>query len=192
MRVVHPERAKLTPSLRFEILDSADGRCNICGASVASGALLHVDHIVPLSRGGKTERGNLRALCMTCNIGKGVSAGPRRKVLRGFPMALQSDEFGCDPDQPDTWKIFGLQWKPSTGDLRCGVVVRGFPSAWIVICLFTPFEVAGEGNIYTNGEHIACLVADGWSWFNHRITFIDYWRDRWRECRSFAAKEDTA
>ena len=31
---------------------------------------LHVDHIKPVSKGGKTELSNLRTLCERCNLGK--------------------------------------------------------------------------------------------------------------------------
>lgn len=33
---------------------------------------LHVDHIMPISKGGKTEPSNLRTLCIDCNLGKGA------------------------------------------------------------------------------------------------------------------------
>jgi uncharacterized Fe-S cluster-containing radical SAM superfamily protein len=32
---------------------------------------LHVDHILPFSKGGKTAEGNLRTLCSDCNVGRG-------------------------------------------------------------------------------------------------------------------------
>lgn len=35
------------------------------------GVKLHVDHIVPVSRGGKSVMGNLQTLCEDCNCGKG-------------------------------------------------------------------------------------------------------------------------
>jgi len=66
------ERAKLTPSLRYDVLLRDDFRCRVCGFSVESGAHLHVDHIKPVSRGGVTELSNLQALCSVCNMGKGA------------------------------------------------------------------------------------------------------------------------
>lgn len=41
------------------------------GAAAADGVKLHVDHIVPVSRGGKTVMSNLQTLCEDCNCGKG-------------------------------------------------------------------------------------------------------------------------
>ncbi len=64
------ERAKMTPDLRYAVIRRDGYRCRACGASVETGAILHVDHIKPVSKGGKTERANLQTLCTVCNLGK--------------------------------------------------------------------------------------------------------------------------
>ena len=64
------ERAKMTNSLRYDILKRDNFRCQICGFSAKDGVKLHVDHIIPVSKGGKTTPSNLRTLCDRCNIGK--------------------------------------------------------------------------------------------------------------------------
>lgn len=69
-RHVAEERAKMTDSLRYDILKRDHFRCQICGASQKDGVKLHVDHIIPVSKGGKTIPSNLRTLCSRCNQGK--------------------------------------------------------------------------------------------------------------------------
>ena len=58
--------------LRWRILERDRFSCCACGASPAlmSGVKLHVDHIVPWSKGGETILGNLQTLCAVCNLGK--------------------------------------------------------------------------------------------------------------------------
>jgi hypothetical protein len=57
-------------SLRYQVLAASGGRCALCGATKRERPL-DVDHIVPRSRGGKTELANLQVLCSTCNRTKG-------------------------------------------------------------------------------------------------------------------------
>ncbi len=59
----------VTDSLRFRVLKAAGGRCQLCGIT-AKQCPLDVDHIIPRSRGGKTELANLQALCSKCNRSK--------------------------------------------------------------------------------------------------------------------------
>lgn len=58
--------------LRWRVLKRDRFACRACGASPAltSGVELHVDHIVPWSKGGETVLTNLQTLCSACNLGK--------------------------------------------------------------------------------------------------------------------------
>lgn len=69
---VEYERSLMTPKLRYRVMQRDGFKCVICGASSKDGATLHVDHIKPVSKGGKTEMNNLRTLCDRCNLGKGA------------------------------------------------------------------------------------------------------------------------
>lgn len=64
------ERALLTSSMRYDVLKRDNFQCQICGHSKNDGVKLHVDHIKPIAKGGKTQMSNLRTLCEDCNIGK--------------------------------------------------------------------------------------------------------------------------
>ena len=54
-------------STRYEVLKRAGGRCQLCHHNDRP---LHVDHIVPRSKGGTNDLDNLQALCDYCNLGK--------------------------------------------------------------------------------------------------------------------------
>ena len=58
--------------LRYKVLVRDHFACKICGASPAKdpSVELHIDHIIPWSKGGKTEIDNLQTLCSKCNLGK--------------------------------------------------------------------------------------------------------------------------
>lgn len=56
--------------IRHQILERDGFKCLDCGASPAMGALLEVDHTIPISKGGSNDPSNLRTLCSDCNRGK--------------------------------------------------------------------------------------------------------------------------
>ena len=69
------QRSAMTNDLREAIKQRDHYTCCICGNSVYNepNLLLEVDHIVPISKGGKTEADNLQTLCWRCNRKKGSS-----------------------------------------------------------------------------------------------------------------------
>ena len=62
----------ISAKLRYEVLKRDNFKCCACGASPAKdpSVELHIDHIIPWSKGGKTELANLQTLCSKCNLGK--------------------------------------------------------------------------------------------------------------------------
>ena len=58
-------------TVRYDVL-KRDRKCVLCGAApeVDSAVRLHVDHIVPRSKGGSNDISNLQVLCAECNLGK--------------------------------------------------------------------------------------------------------------------------
>jgi 5-methylcytosine-specific restriction endonuclease McrA len=58
-------------------------RCAICATSITEGKF-HLDHIVPLARGGKHEKTNVQLLCATCNVRKSAKDPIQYMQERGF------------------------------------------------------------------------------------------------------------
>ena len=59
--------------LRFSVLQRDEFCCQYCGRDAKDGAKLHVDHIEPISLGGRAIPDSLITACSECNIGKGSS-----------------------------------------------------------------------------------------------------------------------
>lgn len=64
-------REAISLGMRFHIMRRDNFTCQYCGAQ-APDAALHVDHIVPVVRGGGNDPENLIVACVRCNIGKGA------------------------------------------------------------------------------------------------------------------------
>ena len=64
------ERGKVSNKMRFFIYSRDNYRCKLCGRSERQD-YLEIDHIKPISKGGKSTLDNLQTLCRTCNKQKG-------------------------------------------------------------------------------------------------------------------------
>ena len=65
------QRKLMTPSLRKKIMERDHYTCQICKKYMPDEVGLHIDHIIPISKGGKSIPSNLRVLCSKCNGSKG-------------------------------------------------------------------------------------------------------------------------
>jgi len=88
----------MRPIIRKRILDRFNNKCVHCGSIKK----LQIDHIIPVSRGGREDENNMQILCKTCNLkkGKGVDFDKFIKVEKDciyisndFPIyAIRPDE----------------------------------------------------------------------------------------------------
>jgi len=62
-------RKSLSKSIRFEVFKRDKFTCQYCGGK-APDVVLHIDHVHPVSRGGKNDILNLVTSCYDCNLGK--------------------------------------------------------------------------------------------------------------------------
>ncbi|OUP60098.1 HNH endonuclease [Faecalitalea cylindroides] len=61
------QRKLMTPELRKKIKERDHYTCQMCGKYMPDEVGLHIDHIIPISKGGKTIPSNLQVLCSKCN-----------------------------------------------------------------------------------------------------------------------------
>ena len=64
------QRKLMTKELKNRIKKRDNYTCQICGKYMPDGVGLHIDHIIPVSKGGKSIPSNLQVLCSKCNGNK--------------------------------------------------------------------------------------------------------------------------
>jgi hypothetical protein len=62
-------RDEVSDRIRWKLLVKHNFRCVACGSD-AKETKLHIDHIIPVARGGSSSEDNLQVLCNRCNFGK--------------------------------------------------------------------------------------------------------------------------
>lgn len=74
--------------LRFDILERDNFQCQYCGRSPRKDKCrLEIDHIIPISEGGDSNKENLITSCRECNRGKNPCVNYKRdcsKILNLF------------------------------------------------------------------------------------------------------------
>ena len=72
-KIKHRTKRQVGDRLRFKVMRRDYFKCIYCGRAPATDPeiKLHMDHIIPWSKGGETTFENLQTLCSVCNIGKG-------------------------------------------------------------------------------------------------------------------------
>lgn len=67
-----------------EIISMQNYKCAVCEIGIRKRSSRHLDHIIPLSKGGSNERQNLQFLCVSCNLSKGDKYPEDFMRSRGF------------------------------------------------------------------------------------------------------------
>ena len=63
-------RSGLSKKIKFEIMHRDNFTCQYCGKTKDDGVTLHIDHKIPVSKGGTDKFDNLVTACSECNFGK--------------------------------------------------------------------------------------------------------------------------
>ncbi len=85
-RDIRKARPKTTAEVRARVAERDGWICGLCGGAIEAVADLHIDHIKPLSLGGKHVEGNLQAAHAVCNLAKG-----NRVVIAADSPASRAD-----------------------------------------------------------------------------------------------------
>ena len=67
------KRESISTRTRWKVLKRDNYTCQYCGQS-APDVVLHIDHITPVARGGRSTIDNLVTSCAKCNLGKSTDS----------------------------------------------------------------------------------------------------------------------
>jgi 5-methylcytosine-specific restriction endonuclease McrA len=65
------EKQRIPLNLRKRVIERDGYRCVYCDEDLIN-AEIHMDHVIPESKGGETTYNNLQVTCRKCNLAKGV------------------------------------------------------------------------------------------------------------------------
>jgi hypothetical protein len=71
-REKRPLREIVNAKTRNSIFDRDNGKCAYCQGQILYDESWHIDHIVPVAKGGTNELSNLTLSCVACNLKKGA------------------------------------------------------------------------------------------------------------------------
>ncbi len=81
---------------RNEILERDAYTCYYCGRTESEALTMHIDHVVPWSKGGETTSDNLVTACADCNLSKGnkpltdeLRVGLAQNAYRGVVQVVE-------------------------------------------------------------------------------------------------------
>ena len=110
-------RESIPKGIRFDVFKRDSFKCQYCG-SVAPDVLLVIDHIHPVSKGGKNDITNLITACHSCNSGKSDKTLDENTAVaksRGQLEQLQ--------ERREQLEMM-MAWMEGLRDLKDGVVDR--------------------------------------------------------------------
>lgn len=97
-------RKGISKKLRFEVFKRDSFTCQYCGR-VAPNIILEIDHINPISKGGKNDILNLTTSCFDCNRGKG-----NKKLTENEEIKKQQEQLKELNEKRNQLKMM-IEWK---------------------------------------------------------------------------------
>lgn len=99
-------RKAISKRVRFEVFKRDSFKCQYCGLS-APDAILHIDHIKPVSKGGDNAMVNLVTSCDACNLGKSD-----KELSDNSAVVKQKDQLDAINEKREQLEMM-LNWRES-------------------------------------------------------------------------------
>lgn len=173
------QRINIPPSIRIQALVHYGHRCIYCGAT-SKDSELQVDHVIPVSKGGTNEIGNLVIACRACNIGKG-----KRMLLEitegDVGVYVNNRQQRVKPAQVLSQEVPEEAW---AAQRACGDSVGGMVGAWLphferywsfVEALADTVEVNSVGETFQFSPTFVCRGRDGCDLGGHVRVLVTSW-----------------
>lgn len=130
------ERKSIKKSVRFEVFKRDGFKCQYCGAA-APEAILEVDHINPVSKGGDNDIMNLITACKPCNSGKSDRELSDDSAIQKQRAML--DDLNERREQLEMM----LQWREGLKDIG-GQTIQAIKDEWASVAAGYSLNEKGE------------------------------------------------
>jgi hypothetical protein len=130
------QRKAISKKVRFEVFKRDGFKCQYCGAC-APEAILEVDHINPISKGGDNDLMNLITSCKPCNAGKSDRELSDDSAIQKQRVML--DELNDRREQLEMM----LKWREDMKDLD-GVALEALKKEWEAVAIGYHLNESGE------------------------------------------------
>lgn len=141
----------LNTDLRKSIYQRDNGVCQICGEPVEF-CEFHIDHIIPISRGGADEINNIQVSHRWCNIAKGNALpGQARQRTNKPNNALNTGEkasqtFVLTPTEQALIEEKVREMEQKTGSANASAALRTIIREWAELVATKPTAIAQDAN----------------------------------------------
>jgi len=79
------------PINRQTIIERDNRTCHLCGTTHLADNEIHIDHVIPLARGGEHTERNLKVACAQCNLRKGASVPSSNRATVNLHVRNEPD-----------------------------------------------------------------------------------------------------
>ena len=142
------QRKAISKKMRFEVLKRDKFTCQYCGKQSPS-IVLHLDHIKPVSKGGKNTLLNLVTSCVDCNLGKGA-----RELSDESELEKQKAHLSALAEKQDQIKMM-IDWRESmidSDELMVASAVKVIDKH-LVSWNMSPFSIGDVRSLVCKGKY---------------------------------------